>query len=182
MADPRLCIDCHECSSKPGRTRCQPCCWVREKPGRDVQRRQAKEREYKRRLRARRGCRTREQIKADAVVRAERLAFERAQRAPRPRRATTRPFTTTDTLRKPLVERARNVVYFAVREGRLAKPTRCPRCGQDVQRHRMHAHHHDHAKPLDIQWLCSTCHAEVDPTYSRQLRARRGSDYTEVGV
>lgn len=52
--------------------------------------------------------------------------------------------------------RAHNAVARAVASGRLIRPTTCQRCNQagDIE-----AHHDDHAKPLDVLWLCPVCHA-----------------------
>lgn len=52
--------------------------------------------------------------------------------------------------------RAWNRVYDAVRLGRLAKPANCERCGESNQR--IHAHHEDYSKPLEVKWLCPVCH------------------------
>lgn len=50
--------------------------------------------------------------------------------------------------------KARGAVARAIRNGTLVRQP-CARCGatSDVQ-----AHHHDYSKPLDIEWLCRTCH------------------------
>lgn len=52
--------------------------------------------------------------------------------------------------------RAQWKVKEAVRTGRLIRPTKCPRCGE--QRLKIHAHHIDYTKPLDVEWMCSRCH------------------------
>lgn len=56
-------------------------------------------------------------------------------------------------------KRAANVlVGNAVRDGRLFKPAECSRCGLVPRRRDLHAHHHDYAKPLDVEWICVKCH------------------------
>ena len=48
--------------------------------------------------------------------------------------------------------RARQIVQYHIRKG-LIKKEPC-KCGiEDVQ-----AHHHDYSKPLEVTWLCTTCH------------------------
>lgn len=46
-------------------------------------------------------------------------------------------------------------VHSALRSGRLLKPKRCARCRKA---RKVQAHHDDHAKPLEVRWLCSRCH------------------------
>jgi ribosomal protein S27AE len=49
--------------------------------------------------------------------------------------------------------RARLAVSYAIEKGRISREP-CERCGSDPA----HAHHDDYTKPLDIRWLCSSCH------------------------
>lgn len=62
-------------------------------------------------------------------------------------------------VRYPEKRRAHVTVGNAVRDGKLIKPTACERCHVDSSAKRaLHAHHHDYNKPLDVEWLCGTCH------------------------
>jgi len=51
--------------------------------------------------------------------------------------------------------RAHKLVYAAVRLGEIERPDRCEGCGRGV---RLHGHHADYTKPLQIRWLCGSCH------------------------
>lgn len=51
---------------------------------------------------------------------------------------------------------ARTAVAAAIRNGRLKRPDRCSQCGRRSDN--IEAHHVDYGKPLDVEWLCSTCH------------------------
>jgi hypothetical protein len=60
---------------------------------------------------------------------------------------------------------AQRAVTSAVSSGRLRTAERCERCGApDSQRVgqgiRLHAHHADYSKPLDVEWLCPSCHSK----------------------
>lgn len=48
-------------------------------------------------------------------------------------------------------------VNDAIRYGKLIRPTQCSLClsPTDIQ-----AHHHDYSKPLEVIWLCRTCHCK----------------------
>lgn len=57
---------------------------------------------------------------------------------------------------EPEKHRAWEAVGRAVRTGRLARPDACERCG--ANEFTPHAHHRDYAKPLNVVWLCPSCH------------------------
>ena len=57
-------------------------------------------------------------------------------------------------------KRAANVILGnAVRDGRVIKPSNCSICQKTPARRNLHGHHDDYAKPLEVVWLCSSCHA-----------------------
>jgi hypothetical protein len=53
--------------------------------------------------------------------------------------------------------KAHNAVSNGIRDGKLKKG-KCSVCGTDK---RVHAHHHDYRKPLDVVWLCSQHHSQL---------------------
>lgn len=53
--------------------------------------------------------------------------------------------------------RAREAVAYAVLIGDLIKPDNCQECHTVGP---VHGHHCDYNKPLDVMWLCPTCHGE----------------------
>ena len=65
--------------------------------------------------------------------------------------------------------KARNAVSNAVRDGRLAKADNCFFCGCDGK---LHAHHHDYSRPLDVFWLCPSCHGKLHTINGDFLRER----------
>jgi len=58
----------------------------------------------------------------------------------------------------PAKRRARWVLQTAVKDGRIVKPSTCGECRKHTPPHRLHGHHADYSKPLEVEWLCSTCH------------------------
>lgn len=52
-------------------------------------------------------------------------------------------------------QRARLMLQRAAKKGLVTRPAACERCGA---KGRIHGHHHDYAKPLDVLWLCPACH------------------------
>jgi hypothetical protein len=53
---------------------------------------------------------------------------------------------------------AHRSLYKAVRSGRVLRPENCEKCGKAG---RLHAHHEDYSRPLDVHWLCVTCHRRL---------------------
>lgn len=55
---------------------------------------------------------------------------------------------------------AQVILCNAVRDGRVIKPLKCSKCDKFTTSRRLHAHHHDYTKPVDVTWLCAMCHSE----------------------
>lgn len=49
---------------------------------------------------------------------------------------------------------AHTETWRAIDAGELIRQTECSRCGAPDP----HAHHEDYSKPLEVVWLCSSCH------------------------
>lgn len=57
--------------------------------------------------------------------------------------------------RWPEKHRAKQAVNNAIRDGRLVRPKHCQECGATGK---IHGHHPDYSKPLEVMWLCVQCH------------------------
>ena len=59
---------------------------------------------------------------------------------------------------------AKRLVRAAIVRGDLQRPETCEACHEAKPtiggRARIHAHHKDYSKPLDVVWLCPVCHAK----------------------
>ncbi len=51
--------------------------------------------------------------------------------------------------------RAHQLVLYAVKLGFLNRPNKCEKCEKNCK---PHGHHIDYSKPLDVVWLCHSCH------------------------
>jgi hypothetical protein len=49
------------------------------------------------------------------------------------------------------------LVRRAIIKGNMIRPGKCEKCENTK---RIHAHHEDYSKPLDVNWLCQECHGE----------------------
>ena len=71
---------------------------------------------------------------------------------------------------------AHNVVNNAIRDGRLVKPDSCQSCGKTNSR--IEGHHEDYLKPLDVSWLCTTCHSKL---HKNRREAERLASVAQAG-
>ncbi len=51
------------------------------------------------------------------------------------------------------IKQCHNIVYQAIKSGRLLRKP-CEVCGKEES----DSHHDDYDKPLDVRWLCRSCH------------------------
>ncbi len=61
----------------------------------------------------------------------------------------------TWALQHPGATHAHDILNNALRAGRILKPSVCFSCGGNV---RLCGHHENYSKPLDVVWLCQSCH------------------------
>lgn len=73
----------------------------------------------------------------------------------------------------PQKVKVHSIVNEAIRTGKLVKPIKCSCCNLEKE---VQAHHEDYEKPLEIIWLCSTCHSNLH----KQKRIKNGFQYKPV--
>ena len=61
----------------------------------------------------------------------------------------------------PMRYKANTAVGNALRDGRLIRPSNCEVSGIDCK---PQGHHDDYSKPLNVRWLCVTCHNDFHNT------------------
>ena len=98
--------------------------------------------------------------------------FKRAVKEDRKRDPQAALRTRLGTNRKhPTKKNARKCVEAAIAAGVLTRPDHCFGCGCPNTEHRIEAHHHDYARPLDVIWLCTPCYRKMD--MARQTEEKR---------
>lgn len=63
--------------------------------------------------------------------------------------------------RNPMIRACHVIVGNALRDGRLLKANCCSSCSS---KNKLEGHHDDYTKPLDVRWLCVSCHKEWHKT------------------
>ena len=61
-------------------------------------------------------------------------------------------------LKFPEKIKAQNAIDYLIRSGKLIRPTVCPTCSIETF---IEAHHTDYTKPLEIVWVCASCHKRL---------------------
>lgn len=63
---------------------------------------------------------------------------------------------------------AHSKVQTAINSGKLTRPDSCSKCGKAPKRGKdgratVQAHHEDYDHPLDVTWVCASCHGKEHP-------------------
>ena len=53
---------------------------------------------------------------------------------------------------------ARTKANQAIKSGKIARKSSCEKCGSAT---RLHKHHSDYSRPLEVVWLCPMCHNKI---------------------
>lgn len=83
--------------------------------------------------------------------------------------------------------RAQASLRNAVAAGAIVKPDHCSKCGLVPELLRsIQAHHRDYSKPLEVVWLCSSCHGlqhrkEAPEPLNRAALAAPGKESEQNG-
>jgi hypothetical protein len=64
-------------------------------------------------------------------------------------------------------KRATLAVQYALRTGKLRRPDVCSECSKGCK---PDAAHRDYSKPLEVRWLCRSCHRKWDQSEPKTLR------------
>lgn len=64
-------------------------------------------------------------------------------------------------------------VRSAIKDGILTKPNSCTNCFQEFEPRKIHAHHPDYSKPLNVVWLCHRCHSHEHKKHKQEFTPKR---------
>lgn len=77
-----------------------------------------------------------------------------------------------DIIKNTPVRKARIAVGNALRDGKLVKSESCFFCGKTGK---LQAHHYDYNRPLDVFWLCPSCHGKLHAVNGDFLKQHKGA-------
>jgi len=77
--------------------------------------------------------------------------YEKKRGKTEKRKLYTKKHTSEWRLKNPEKYLAHNVVNNAIRDGKIIKPALCEICGEKAK---LHGHHYDYSKPMEVVWLC----------------------------
>src|SRR5579872_3147123 len=67
-------------------------------------------------------------------------------------------FDRNKRIRYAIQIKARHDLWSAIRSGNVIRPNCCDGCGIKCK---PHGHHLDYSKPIEVLWLCESCHREI---------------------
>jgi hypothetical protein len=135
---------------------CKSCCYAKWEEWRKAN--PEKRREQKRRARER----------ENPGVHAARLKRVRAAN-PDKYKAINQRWSKANRERVAMSNRASRLVRQAVANGELTRPGTCEECG--ATHWRIEGAHSDYTKPLDVRWLCPSCHRKWDAEEPKTIKA-----------
>lgn len=65
---------------------------------------------------------------------------------------------------RPTEFKARKMVHYAIKRGKLTRADKCQICGSMDH---IEAHHKDYEKPLEVLWVCRLCHAAIHSMFRK---------------
>ncbi|KKN69310.1 hypothetical protein LCGC14_0441680 [marine sediment metagenome] len=65
-------------------------------------------------------------------------------------------YTKRTKAKHPKKNKAGEIFRYAIRVGKIIRPTNCSSCNKYSKR--IEGHHEDYDKPLEVEWLCRKCH------------------------
>ena len=129
----RLCTQCKERTVVAKATSKQFLCWPCRKP---YQQKYAAQEEW----------------------RLKKLAYFRKRRREGKTRISDRKSARKNRLTHPVQYQSRLKLSRAIASGFIKKPSKCSVCHKKNKR--IHGHHEDYSKPLDVIWMCPWCHSQ----------------------
>lgn len=61
---------------------------------------------------------------------------------------------------------ARQKVRDHILSGKIKKPEKCEHCKLN---NKLEAHHKDYSKPLEVEWVCKSCHVKADKLLKNKI-------------
>lgn len=102
-------------------------------------------------------------------------AYDRARAKLSHRRANSNRVSSRWNSRNPEGYKAHYLLGNAVRDGRIQKQP-CLFCGAE----KVHAHHRDYSRPLDVIWLCPKCHHRLHAAFPETEGQNKAPSQPEV--
>lgn len=74
---------------------------------------------------------------------------------------------------------ALNMLTAAIQRGDLVPAEHCQKCGCPSEGRALDGHHEDYSKPLEVEWLCCSCHKKHHREHEYRAGREGGSPKLE---